>query len=211
MAHFKSAAITTTYFEVKYSKCVIMCVHMYALHCEKMLLIFPYIFSIVRFISHCIQHCNWPLCFILLCMCCEIYAVWFMCLIWHNGAYVRSLSRGATCHDGPLFLWTSGGRPWQVLLYYRYFTLSDSYSWVTMLYLIVISRVFTHIYNLHECRLLPIRSSYIHKLPLYILFKSNIGGRPPRSFSVAAPRYSLELCPWIDIVQFVKLANSVRA
>ena len=84
-----------------------------------MLLIFSHIFSIVRAISHCrpIQHCNWPLCFIMLCMCCEIYAVWCVCLISHNGAYVRSLSRGATCHEGPLFLWTSGGRPWQVLLY----------------------------------------------------------------------------------------------
>ena len=78
---------------------------------------FSHIFSIVRFISHCIQHCNWPLCFIMLCICCEMYAVWCVCLIWRNGAYVRSLSRGATCHEGPLFLWTSGGRPWQVLLY----------------------------------------------------------------------------------------------
>ena len=32
----------------------------------------------------------------------------------HN---VRSLSRGATCHEGPLLLRTGGGRRWQVLLY----------------------------------------------------------------------------------------------
>ena len=80
-----------------------------------MLLIFFTHFQHCSF--HLSLHCNWPLCFIILCMCCEIYAVWCVCLIWHNGAYVRSLSRGATCHEGPLFLWTSGGRPWQVLLY----------------------------------------------------------------------------------------------
>ena len=50
-----------------------------------------------------------------------------VCLIWHNGAYVRSLSRGATCHEGPLFLWTSGGRPWQVLLYMYVFHLNWFY------------------------------------------------------------------------------------
>ena len=78
----------------------------------------PHIFSIVRFISHCIHHCNWPLCFIMSWMCYKIYAVWCICLIWHNGAYVHSLSRGATCHGRPPLLRTSGGRRWQVLLYY---------------------------------------------------------------------------------------------
>ena len=74
-AHYKSAAITTTYFEVKYSTCV----------CSRVRITlwinavnFSHIFSIVRFISHCIQHCNWPLCFLMLCMCCELYVcVWF--------------------------------------------------------------------------------------------------------------------------------------
>ena len=117
MAHFKSAAKTTTYFEVKYSTCV--CSHV-RITLWINAVDFWHIVSIVRFISHCIQHCNWPLCFILLCMCCDIYAVWCVCLNWHNGAYVRSLSRGATCHEGPFFLWTSGGRPWQVLLYNNY-------------------------------------------------------------------------------------------
>ena len=77
----------------------------------------PHIFSIVRLISHCIQHCNWPLCFIMSCMCYKMYAVWCICLIWHNGAYVHSLSRGATCHGRPPLLRTSSGRRWQVLLY----------------------------------------------------------------------------------------------
>ena len=51
------------------------------------------------------------------CMCYKMYAVWCICLIWHNGAYVHSLSRGATCHGRPPLLRTSGGRRWQVLLY----------------------------------------------------------------------------------------------
>ena len=38
---------------------------------------------------------------------------WFD-IMAHN---VRSLSRGATCHEGPLLLRTGGGRRWQVLLY----------------------------------------------------------------------------------------------
>ena len=57
---------------------------------------FSHIFSCVRFMSHCIQYCHWMLCFILLCMCCGMYAV--LCVFWfdimaHN---VRSLSREAT-------------------------------------------------------------------------------------------------------------------
>ena len=119
MAHYKSAAITTTYFEVKYSTCV--CSHV-RITLWINAVDFVHTFSAL-FVSSLtvgpIQHCNWPLCFIMLCMCCEIYAVWCLCLIWHNGAYVRSLSRGATCHEGPLFLWTSGGRRWQVLLYFE--------------------------------------------------------------------------------------------
>ena len=47
---------------------------------------FSHIFSCVRFMSHCIQYCHWMLCFILLCMCCGMYAVWCVFLIWHNGA-----------------------------------------------------------------------------------------------------------------------------
>ena len=75
MAHFKSAAITTTYFEVKYSTCV--CSHV-RITLWINAVDFSHIFSIVRFISHCIQHCNWPLCFKMLCICCEIYVcVWF--------------------------------------------------------------------------------------------------------------------------------------
>ena len=115
-----SLQICGDYYDIFWSKvqqmCVFTCTH-YTVN--KCCWFFSHIFSIVRFISHCrpIQHCNWPMCFIMLCMCCEIYAVWCVCWIWHNGAYyVRSLSRGATCHEGPHFLWTSGGRPWQVLL-----------------------------------------------------------------------------------------------
>ena len=86
--------------------------------------VFSHIFSIVRFISHCIQYCNWTLCFIMLCICYKMYTVWCICLIWHNSAYVHSLSRGATCHGRPPLLRTSGGRRWQVLLYYWHQALS---------------------------------------------------------------------------------------
>ena len=53
MAHFKSAAITTTYLEVKYSTCV--CSHV-RITLRINAVDFSTHFSIVRFISHCIQH-----------------------------------------------------------------------------------------------------------------------------------------------------------
>ena len=59
-----------------------------------MLLIFRHIFSIVRFISHCIQHCYWPVCFIMLCMCCEISCD--VCVWFDIKAHMS-----VPCHEGP--------------------------------------------------------------------------------------------------------------
>ena len=66
-------------------------------------------------------YCNWMLYLNVVlglqytCMC-SMYVCMYVC-VWLDVMNFRSLSRGATCHEGPLLLRTGGGRSWQVLLY----------------------------------------------------------------------------------------------
>ena len=91
-----SFQICGDYYDIFWSKVQHMCVFTCTYYTVNKCCWFFTHFSIVRFISHCIQHCNWPLCFIMLCMCCEIYAVWCVC-VWCDILAHKSVP----CHEGP--------------------------------------------------------------------------------------------------------------
>ena len=97
-----SFQICGDYYDISWSKvqhlCVFTCTH--------------YTVNKCCWFFHTFQHCSFHLSLYTALLTDVLYNV-NLC-IWHNGAYVHSLSRGATCHEGPLFLWTSGGQPWQV-------------------------------------------------------------------------------------------------